>query len=240
MEPFEIVELWPRGPVLLAGADTQKPGTDSVLLAGAAGPGDTIADLGCGAGVVSLLLAWDRPTSRVTGLELSEAACQLASRAVELNGLSDRVSIRRADLRDLTTLPRAGSFDCAVSNPPYFAQGSGKAAKGSRPMQRSEETCRIDQVCRAAAHLVRWGGTFTVVYRPERLVDLLTALRQTALEPKYLQLVRHRPQSPANLVLVQARRGGKPGLTIQELTLYDTQGRESADYRRLYHKEGQA
>ena len=240
MEPITKVELWPRGPVLLAGPDTQKPGTDSVLLAGAAGPGDTIADLGCGAGVVALLLAWDRPRSRVTGLELSESACELARLAAEENHLSDRVTIRRADLRDLSALPPAGSFDCAVSNPPYFAQGSGAAAKASRSRQRSEETCRIEELCRAAAHLVRWGGTFTVVYRPERLVDLLTALRQAALEPKRLQLVRHRPDSPVKLVLVQAKRGGRPGLKLEELTLYDAQGRESADYRRLYHKEERA
>ena len=237
MNPISRIQLWPRGPVLLASPETQKPGTDSVLLAGAAGPGKTIADLGCGAGVVALLLAWDRPDSRVTGLELSPAACEIARRAVLENGLEDRVTIRQADLRDRASLPQAGSFDCAVSNPPYFSLGSGAAAKGSRPQQRSEETCQIQELCQAAAHLVRWGGTFTVVYRPERLVDLFTALRHAALEPKRLHLVRHRPEAPVSLVLVQAKRGGKPGLSLEELTLYDAQGRETAAYRRLYHKE---
>ncbi len=233
----QIIRLWPEGPDLLADEACQKPGTDSVLLAGYAGPGQRIVDLGCGSGVVSLLLAHDRPQSRVTGIDFSEQACSLARRAAEKNGMQDRICILHADLRELRSLPAGGSFDCAVSNPPYFRPGSGAEARGERKSQRSQEGCSLSQLCRAAARLVRWGGNFSLVYRPEGLASLFGALCAARLEPKQLCLVRHHPGAPVSLVLVRCRHGGGPGLFIEELLLYDAQGRQTAEHCRYYHKE---
>lgn len=236
MDPMQI-RLWPEGPDLLCDESCQKPGTDSVLLAGFAGPGNRIADLGCGCGTLALLLASARQNSLVTGLELDAHACDIARQAAGLNGLDQRVTILQRDLRDLSALPQAGSFDCAVSNPPYFPVGSGKPAPGQRRVQRSQESCSILEICRAAARLVRWGGSFSLVYRPEGLAELLWALRETRLEPKRLCFVRHHPAAAVSLVLVESRRGGGTGLGLEEVFLYDDRGRMTPEHCRFYHKE---
>ena len=75
---------------------------------------------------------------------------------------------------------------------------------------RSEETCTLSQLCQAAAWLLRWDGRFVLVHRPDRLADLVWELRSHSLEPKRIRFVRHRPDGPIILVLLEARKGGKP------------------------------
>ena len=105
-------------------------------------------------------------------------------------------------------------MDYAVSNPPYFRAGSGASApEPSRQSAREESNCTIADVCTAAARVLRWGGSFAVVYRPERLVDLLVSLRAHGMEPKRLRFVQ--TKDVPSLVLVESRRGGKPGLTVE-------------------------
>ena len=103
---------------------------------------------------------------------------------------------------------------------------------------RSEETCSLSQLCDAADWLLRWGGKFVLVHRPERLADLIWELRSRKLEPKRIRFVRHRPDSTVNLVLLEARKGGNPGLAYEpDLIFYDRNGTETEEYRNLYHKE---
>ena len=129
----------------------------------------------------------------------------------------------------------AGESDLVVSNPPYFRQDSGGKAAGSvRLAAREEQTCTIEDVCAAAAYLLRWGGTFSLVYRPERLTDLLCAMRSHGIEPKRLRFVEKRAGTPPILVLAEGRRGGNPGLVFEPpLTVYGSDGRESAEMDRI-------
>ena len=113
----------------------------------------------------------------------------------------------------LELLSPAGSMDAVISNPPYFLPGSGREASGARSGFRSEMTCSLSQLADAASWLLRWGGSFAVVYRPERLVDLLVSLRAHGMEPKRLRFVQ--TKDVPSLVLVESRRGGKPGLTVE-------------------------
>ena len=97
--------------------------------------------------------------------------------------------------------------------------------------------CSLDDVCAAAAFLCRTGGSFSLVYKPERLSELLCAMSAHAIEPKRLRLVCNRAGDAPGLVLVEGRRGGKPGLRIEpELVLTAAGGGESAEFRRIYHR----
>ena len=136
------------------------------------------------------------------------ASARTARDNLEGNGLAGE--ILAADLRS-APLP-AGAFDLVVSNPPYFPLGSG----GSGGPARSEECCTLEEVCAAAARLVRNGGRFALCHRPERLADVVCALRASGLEPKRLKLVSHGPGHPPALLLVEGVRQGRPGLTIEE------------------------
>ena len=234
-------DLWPGTRFLPASAGFPL-GTDSVLLSDfARGSGRIrrVADLGCGAGVLTVLLLQKFPASAAFGIEIQPGAAEACRENLALNGLSDRAEIRCGDLRERGDLPEAGSFDLVVSNPPYFASGSGYTApEEHRAAARDERFCTLHDVCRAAAYLCRWGGSFAVVHRPERLSELLCAMTGCGLEPKRLRLVSPRADRAPSLVLVEGRRGGKPGLTIEPpLVLQDETGADSAEIQRIYHME---
>ena len=215
-------------------------GTDSMLLGDFARPGkaDRVLDLGTGSGILTLLLLHGHPARRAVGIDISPEACTLAKENLARNGLAEQADILQGDFSRHRTLLPAGGFDYAVANPPYFSVGSGKQAQGGLALAREDGAGSIDAVCKAAAWGLRWGGDFALCFRPERLTDLLVALRNAGLEPKRLRLVRHRAGTPISLLLLEARRGGRPGLRWEpELVLQEADGAASAEYRRIYHLE---
>lgn len=210
-------------------------GTDSVLLSQflSLPSRARIADLGSGVGTLGLLLCATHPDCTVVGVELDEQAHRLACENIEKNRLQGRMRSICGDVRELWTLLRAQSFDCVISNPPYFPVGSGKLASGAR----SELTLNLQELCRAAAWLLPSGGRFALVHRPERLCDLMCALRENGMEPKRLRFVRHRADALPCLVLLEARRGGRPGLTYEaDLIEFHPDGTETQAYRAAYHR----
>ena len=230
--------LWPGGPRFLRGEGGFKLSTDSVLLAHFAKAlrAGTVFDLGCGAGVLTVLLALSHPAASVGGIELNGDAAALCRRNLAENGLSD-AGILCGDLREHRALLTAGAYDLVVSNPPYFAAGSGYAAPDpARAAARDERMCTLSDLCAAAAYLCRWGGAFALVHRPERLAEVFVTLTAHGLEPKRLRLVQHRADSAPSLALIEARRGGKPGLRIEPpLLLTAPDGGDSEEVKEIYH-----
>ena len=204
------------------------------ILSGETGAGKSIL-----LGALGLLLLRDHPDMRVTGLEILPDAAAQARKNIDANHLSEHFSVITGDLRGHRTLLPANAFDAVVSNPPYFPAASGATSPdGARAIARSEICCTLDDLCACAAYALRFGGEFFLVHKPERLTDLLVTLRENRLEPKRLQFVRHHPEASVSLVLVEARSGAKPGLTLQnDLILYTSSGEKTADYKRLYHEE---
>ena len=148
------------------------------------------------------------------------------------HGWAERVTLRTGDLRENTALPAAGSMDYALSNPPYFPAGSGASAAGeARQAAREEVGCTLADVCAAAARVLRWGGRFALVHRPERLSDLFCTLRAHGLEPKRLRFVASSTENAPSLALVEARRGGKAGLSIEPMLFIG-----SADWDEVYFR----
>lgn len=231
--------LAPGGLRFVYGNGQFPPGLDSFLLSGLPRlkPGLRVCDLGCGTGLVSLLLLQRQRELTVTGLDIQPEAVRLGNLAAEENGLTDRLSFLLGDLRE-NVLP-AGHFDLVVCNPPYFPTSGGLPPKGTaRRTARTEENCTLEDVCRAAARLLRWGGSFCMVHKPERLTDLVCALRQSGLEPKRLRFAASGPEKAPSLVLAEARRGGRPGLTVEPPLILETpDGAPTAELDRIYFRE---
>ena len=232
--------LCPGGLHICWDETAHKPGTDSFLLGSfpRLKPGLRVCDLGSGTGLLGLLLLQRQRELRVTGLELSGDAAALADRAAAKNGLTDRLRTLRGDLREAERFLPAGSFDLCVSNPPYFPLGGGaEAGSAVRRSARSETDCTLADVCRAAARALRWGGRLCMVHRPERLSALFCAMTAHGIEPKRLRLVQYKAGYAPNLVLVEGRRGGKPGLNIEKpLILCRDDGADSDEVREIYHR----
>ncbi len=214
------------------------PGTDSFLLSSfpSLKPGLRVCDLGCGAGLLGLLLLRREPALSVCGVELDPTAARLARHNIEQNRLQGRMQVYAGDLRDPKLLP-AGQWDLAISNPPYYAAGSGALPRsaGLQPA-RAELNCTLDALCRSAARLVRWGGRICLVHKPERLVDTLCALRAAGAEPKRLRWVCQRAEAAPSLVLIEGRRGGRPGLRTEPPLILTRDGAPTPEVNALYHR----
>lgn len=213
--------------------------TDSMCLAHFAPlPGRRrVVDFGSGAGTLGLLLCGRQESCTVTGIEISPEAHKAACRNIQSNALEERLFSVLGDIRNIPTLLPCGQFDLAVSNPPYFIRGHGFASTGAlRQTARETDVCSLDALFDAAAWCLPTGGRFCLVHRPERLTDLLCAARSHNLEPKRLCFLRHRPDSAAKTLLLECRRGGKPGLHLEkDWVLYHMDGSPTPLMREIYH-----
>ena len=208
--------------------------TDSVLLADFShlSKNASVLDLGSGCGTLGLLLCANDSNCSVTGVEIDPAAHETALENISRNSLSSRLKSICADLNTIPQLFPSGSFHCVVSNPPYFP--SGPVSK-TVPIARREDMCDLPGLFTAASWAVKYGGDFYLVHRPERLAQICACAADTGMEVKRLCTVRHDPASPVNLILLQCRKGAKPGLIWEELCLFDQNGDPTAEYKHIYH-----
>lgn len=212
-------------------------GTDAVLLADFAAPqaGEAAADLGCGGGIIPLLWCRQREVGPILGLELQGEACRLAHRSAEESGVLDRLEILEGDLRQIRTLGRSGQYRVVTCNPPYRRGNDGlHAPDPARAAARHELTCTMQEVAMAAAYLLSTGGRFCLCQRPERLCDVMLALRQAELEPKKLRFVCQRAGDEPWLFLLEGRRGGRPGLRVLPTLYLEEDGRSSREMEAIY------
>ncbi|MFW5999601.1 MAG: tRNA1(Val) (adenine(37)-N6)-methyltransferase [Halanaerobiaceae bacterium] len=210
-----------------------KFGTDSVLLANFAEikEGDRVVDLGTGSGVISLLLAYKQKPSLVTGLEIQPELVELMERNIELNGFEDKIEIIKGDLCRVEEFIEPGSRDCVVCNPPFTPVSAGKVTENKyRAIARHEIKADLEDVIRAAACLLRFGGHFFLVHRAWRMAEAFSLLRSYDLEPKRLRIVHPRRGKPADSFLLEARRGGNPGLIVDPVLI--VYAGESEEYTR--------
>lgn len=191
-----------------------------------------VLDLGSGCGTLGLLLCSKDKTCSVVGMELEKKAHLAALENIRRNGLDARMDSICADLRSVSERFSPGSFSCCVSNPPYF---SGGPASKATPLARREDTCSPAELFKAASFALKYGGDFFLVHKPERLAELIVRGSENGLEAKRLCLLRHKENAPVNLILLQFRKGAKPGLLWGEIILHNPDGSPTSVYQEIYH-----
>ena len=208
--------------------------TDSILLSHFVrlSKNARVLDLGSGCGTLGLLLCSRDQSCHVTGLEIEERAHLEALANIRRNALDARMESLCADLRSVSEKFSPGSFSCCVSNPPYF---SGGAASRTLAAARQEGCCTPEDLFRCGSYFLKFGGDFFLVHKPERLAELIATAAKYKLEAKRLCLVRHREGTPVNLILLQLRKGAKPGLVWEEIILHHSDGSPTQIYKEIYH-----
>jgi len=191
-----------------------------------------VLDLGSGCGTIGMLLCAKDRGCTVTGIELNETAHEAALKNSRENQLQDRLHSICGDIADIASLTDSGRFDVCVSNPPYFTAGFQNPVTA---LARHERACSLEDLVRSAAWALKFGGDFYLVHKPERLAEIFSAASKHKLEPKRLCLLRHKEDGPVALVLIQCRKGARPGLLWEDMVLYDRNGQPTDDYRKIYH-----
>lgn len=230
------MEYLPNGYTLELAPDTFPLSTDSMALAHFVRlPRNArVLDLGSGCGTLGLLLCSRDAGCQVTGIELDPAAHEAALENIRRNQLQSRMHSICGDLRRVSECFAPGSFSCCVSNPPYF---SGGPASQALPTARREDCCTPGELFRSAAWALKYGGDFFLVHRPERLGELIVQGDRAGLAAKRLCLLHHREGGPVSLVLLQFRKGAKPGLAWEEWCLTGTDGNPTPIYQDIYHRK---
>ena len=186
-------------------------GMDAVLLSGFVQikQGEQMIDLGTGTGIIPILLEAKTDGKHFTGLEIQEEIAKMAFRSVLLNKLEERITILHGDIKEASRLCGRASFDVVTSNPPYMVQQHGlKNPNTIKAISRHEIFCTLKDVVRETALLLKPGGRFYLVHRPRRLAEIICVLRDYGLEPKRMKLVHSFADREANMVLIEAVKGG--------------------------------
>lgn len=197
---------------------------DAVLLAYYARPrpDDKIIDLGTGCGIIPVILAHRHPGITLYGIEVQKTLAEIATLNAKENRMSDRITIIEKDLKLLESRMVFGPVDLVVSNPPYRRVRSGRInSDPQRAVARHEITATLLDVVQAAHRVLRNSGRLVMIFPAERIIDLICQMRSSSIEPKHLQMVYSEIDMGAKLVLIEGRKGGRPGMKVAPpLTIY--------------------
>lgn len=202
---------------LLQKEDGLTYGTDAYLLAAYLRPMHRAraADFGCGTGIISLLAQTRGKFAHVTAIDVQPDFVELTERNIRLNGLDERITALHANVTDLRPEHIGGELDVIFSNPPYMRTDSGKRNQADEKYIARHEVCgTIADFCRAAARLLRHGGLFYVVWRPDRLSELMAGLHAATLTPKRMTLVQADTETPPSMVLLECKKGAAPSMKV--------------------------
>jgi tRNA1Val (adenine37-N6)-methyltransferase len=215
--------------------------TDTILLAhfSMPGRGELCADFGTGCGTIPLLWCGRSNPQKVWGVELQEDAAGLAEKSIQFNNLQLKIEILQNDIKNRQALRQAmepGSLHRIACNPPYTPEGKGGTCpEGSRLLARHQVACSFSDIAREAAFFLRWGGKFCCCQRPEHLASVIASLQREGLEPKRLRFVQQRREKAPFLFLLEASRGGNPGMRVLPvLFVEDSNGGLSQEMLDIY------
>ena len=194
-------------------------GMDAVLLSGfaRAKKQERCLDLGCGNGIIPILMEAKTEGKHFTGLEIQPESEDMAKRSVALNGLQDRIDIVEGDIKDASKIFGASSFHVVTTNPPYMTAQHGLTnLYEAKTIARHEVLCNLEDIIRESARLLMPGGRFYMVHRPFRLAEIISLMVQYRMEPKRMRLVYPYVDREPNMVLIEGLRGGKSRMTVEK------------------------
>lgn len=235
-----IDDLNLNGLKLIQREDMFKFGMDAVLLSNFVYTkrGDKIVDLGCGTGIIPILIAGKSRDTHITGVEIQSEVAKIAVRNVCLNNFEDRIDIINDDIRNVVDKLGIEKYDIVTSNPPYMVYRTGVDKNNeSENISRYEINGGLDDFIKVASKLLKFGGKFFLVHRVDRLVDIVYNLRICNLEPKKIRFVHPYVGEKPNLLLVEAKKGAKSGVVIMSpLYVYKEKGEYTEELLSIYEK----
>ena len=215
-------------------------GTDAFLLADFAAPRrkDKMLDLGCGCGIIPLLSRYRFGAKEIHGMDIQQEAIDLFNLGLEKSNQQNMFA-HCLDLKAIRSLLPDQDFDLVTCNPPYKKVGAGILSDNSpEAIARHEIHCTLQDVCNAAAAVLKFGGRLCICQRPERLMDALFAMRAAKIEPRRLRFISRRPDTAPWLFLLEGKKGGKEFLQIEpQFYVQDEKGDFSSDLMKVYQKE---
>ncbi|MDE6550085.1 MAG: methyltransferase [Clostridia bacterium] len=213
--------------------------SDAVLLANLAqvDKGSLVADFGSGSGIISVLVAFKR-SCKVTAVEIQPVMAELTARNARLNCLSDSIDVKCMDIADAPKILGKGNYDCVICNPPYFSKGSGSVRLSPEvALSRHESSCDLKGIIDSAAAVLRPKGKLYMIHKVERMAEVIACASVAGIEPKSITLIYPKADKEADTFVICCVKGGKAGIKLSHITVYDSNGKMSKQAEKLYGKE---
>ena len=172
----------------------------------------SILDIGTGNAPIPLILT-NRTNAKITGVEIQKESYELALESVEINKLENQIEIINDDINNFYKNCESDSFDIITCNPPFFKNVITNDSN-YKLLARHEKTLNLEQILIIAKKLLKNNGVIALVNRPERMIDIITEIKNNNIEPKKIQLVYPFKGKNANILLIEGSKNGKPGLKI--------------------------
>ena len=215
-------------------------GIDSVLLSDFAKgikKGAKVIDLGTGTGIIPTLLCGKTELSKIIGVEIQEDVYDMAKRSIKLNNLEDRFEVINENITNLKNIYEQNSFDVVVTNPPYKKANTGlKNEEEKKLISRHEIEASLEEFIGITKYLLKDKGEFYMIHRPDRLVDILSLMRQYKIEPKQIRFICPNRDKATNLVLIKGVKNGGEFLKVEKnLYVYEADGDYTDEIMKIYN-----
>lgn len=233
-----IDDLQYEGLKIIQNSDGFCFGIDSVLLSDFAKrikSGSLIVDLGAGTGILSILLSKKVCNSKIIAFEKQKEVFYMACRSIEFNNLQDSIKMFCKDILDID---KSIKVDAVVTNPPYKKLDTGiYSSNVKKQISRFESTADLDDWIRISSMILKDFGEFYMVYRSERLAEVINIMNKYYIEPKEIRFVYSKITDQSTIVLIKGVKFGKRFLKIDKpLIIYDENGNYTSEIDLIYNR----
>ena len=195
-----------------------------------------ILDIGCGNAPIPLILS-TKTNANIIGVEIQKEVYELALKSVRINNLESRIKIINGDINEIYDSFETETFDIITCNPPFFKVSDGSNFNDSdyKTLARHEIKLNLDQIFKISKKLLKNNGNIVMVHRPERLVDIITSMKKYNIEPKRIQFVYPKKDKDANILLIEGKKNGRPGIKIEPpIYTHDENGEYSMQVKNFF------
>lgn len=199
-----------------------------------------ILDLGTGNAPIPMILS-TMTNAEIYGIELQKEVYGLAIESLKINNLSDRITIINDNMKNLDKYFEINSFDIIISNPPYFklSEKSNVNEIIQKTIARHEKEITLEEIVIIAKKFLNNNGTFALIHRTDRLIEIVELMRKNKIEPKRIQLIYPKENTESNMVLIEGRKNGNPGLKVlKPLIVHNKNGDYTSEILEKFKERG--
>lgn len=195
-----------------------------------------IVDFCCGNAPIPMLMTF-RTKAKIFGIELQKEIIEMGYDSVLENKMDKQVTLVNDDVKNISKIFEAESFDVVTCNPPYFKYESNSLVNDNnvKTIARHEVMLNLEDVILSSKYILKNGGTLAMVHRPDRMIEIINMMQKYGIEPKKIRLVYPKASKNANILLIEGIKNGKPGLTVMSpLYTHNEDGSYTDEVRKMF------